>query len=138
MSFDSESRQNALDLIARTRDLLPGPDRQRNLAELTRLLPESDIENLLDSDYPEEDILELCLRRTARVQPLDEAQLLSLVRRIMDAEVVSDAELNLLVEEFNRNCRHPAGSDLIFYPEVAFGPDVDPTPEEVVAKALQS
>jgi hypothetical protein len=135
MSPHSQTRQHILKLIAETRDLPHGLDRQHNLAELSRLLPDADVSNLVDSDYPDADILEMCLHGVPPHAQLDESQLLALARKIIFGKVESDAEMNLLIDEFNRNCKHPTGSDLIFFPDAVFGSGVEPTPEQIAAKA---
>lgn len=137
MYLDDDARTGVEKLVDATRDLPSGPERARNLRELQRILPGSEIENLLDSDYPSREIVELCLRADTPPVRLSREDLLELVRRIMEGEVASDVDLNLMVETFNRNCRHPAGSDLIFYPDSVFGPAVQPTAEEIVALALE-
>ena len=37
---------------------------------------------------------------------------------------------------FEHNCKHPAGGDLIFYPEEHFNGRSNPTAEEIVEKAI--
>ncbi|MDF1529813.1 MAG: bacteriocin immunity protein [Sedimenticola sp.] len=58
------------------------------------------------------------------------AELVELVRKIMDCEGSED-EINNWLLELKASVHHPAVSDLIFYPE-----DDDITPEQVVEEAL--
>lgn len=55
-----------------------------------------------------------------------EDEFIRLIKAIDDA--ASEAEQGELVEKFNRVVPHPAGSDLLFYPE----PGADDSPEGVV------
>lgn len=55
-----------------------------------------------------------------------EADFIELLQRII-GNTESEAEENRLVQHFNNLCGHPAGSDLIFYPE----PGADDSPEGI-------
>ncbi|MCF2476108.1 bacteriocin immunity protein [Citrobacter braakii] len=57
-----------------------------------------------------------------------EREFLELVRKICLADTETEEEGNKLVREFRRLTEHPAGSDLIFYPEDG----QDDSPEGVV------
>lgn len=59
-----------------------------------------------------------------------ESEFLELVRKLFNVENTSEKEdiKNLL--EFKKLCEHPAGSDLIYYPEA----HQDDSPEGVVAE----
>jgi len=57
-----------------------------------------------------------------------ESEFLELVRKICLADTETEEEGNKLVREFRRLAEHPAGSDLIFYPEDG----QDDSPEGVV------
>ena len=46
-----------------------------------------------------------------------EEEFLELVRKICNADAPTEEEENRWVREFKRLTQHPAGSDLIFYPE---------------------
>ncbi|HIH6802843.1 TPA: bacteriocin immunity protein, partial [Enterobacter hormaechei] len=46
-----------------------------------------------------------------------EEEFLELVRKICNADAPTEEDENRLVREFKRLTQHPAGSDLIFYPE---------------------
>lgn len=67
---------------------------------------------------------------------LGREELLALVRRIRSSELGGDA-LDDAVELFLLNCRDPAGSDLIFWPDLAgFARGIEPTDEEIVERAV--
>jgi hypothetical protein len=71
---------------------------------------------------------------------MNREELVELVRRFTDPSAVrfaTEAESTLAVKTFQRNCRHPGGSDLIFYPEQHFNGRRNPTAEEIVDKALK-
>ncbi|MEG2665352.1 MAG: bacteriocin immunity protein [Hafnia sp.] len=57
-----------------------------------------------------------------------EIEFLELVRKICLADTATEEEGNKLVREFRRLAEHPAGSDLIFYPEDG----QDDSPEGIV------
>ena len=70
-------------------------------------------------------------------QKLTRDEMLSLVERIFRAEG-TEAEADADVELFIANCRHPSGSDLIFWPDLVpeYPPGHEPTALEVVALAM--
>jgi Colicin immunity protein / pyocin immunity protein len=80
--------------------------------------------------------------RLAVYQPvkpqLDREELLKLVRRI-SANEGSEAEIDEAIEVFQANCKHPSGSDLIFWPNLVpeFGQGREPTVEEIVDLAMR-
>lgn len=67
---------------------------------------------------------------------MDRDALVDLVRRIMAAEGETEEEADRLIALFAANVPHPRAIDLMFYPEREFGPGRDPTPEEIVDRAL--
>jgi len=68
---------------------------------------------------------------------LSRDQLVELVKAIMLAEA-DEAELDGMVRQFEANVPHPAGSDLIFWPNGVPDDPTQPelTAEEIVDKAL--
>ncbi|HEC5280741.1 TPA: bacteriocin immunity protein [Enterobacter cloacae] len=58
---------------------------------------------------------------------------LELVRKICHAEGQTEEDENRLVREFKRLSEHPAGSDLIFYPEEG----KDYSPEGIVREVKE-
>jgi hypothetical protein len=66
---------------------------------------------------------------------LSREEMIELVRRISEADG-SEAEIDEMIEVFEANCKHSAGTDLIFWPH-GFPHDPEkpePTIEEIVAK----
>lgn len=69
---------------------------------------------------------------------LNRAELIDVVLRIQSAQETEEEE-DRLVRLFEENVPHPAGADLIFYPDGLFGPDQagrEPTAEEIVDRGL--
>ena len=130
-------------LVELARNIQDSRDRGGNdvesLTEFHLLLPGTDIDNLCNSDWDVETIVDFCLGKDEAQRPLGREELVALVRRFTDPSAggfATEAESNLAVETFEANCRHPAGCDLIFYPEEHFDGRSDPTVEEIVDKAL--
>lgn len=65
---------------------------------------------------------------------LSRDELIALVARIMRVETNDEAEEDRLVELFASSVIHPAAIELIFWHNKHF--DAEPTPEQVVDKAL--
>ena len=63
---------------------------------------------------------------------LSKAELIELVRKIINCEWTTEEEGDRLLHELKDNVIYPEVSDLIFYPKDG----KTPTPEEVVEKAL--
>lgn len=62
-----------------------------------------------------------------------EEEFLELVRKICNADATTEKDENRLVREFKRLTEHPAGSDLIFYPEEG----KDYSPEGIVREVKE-
>ncbi|MEP8646570.1 bacteriocin immunity protein [Enterobacter cloacae complex sp. SHL012] len=62
-----------------------------------------------------------------------EEEFLELVRKICNADAPTEEDENRLVREFKRLIEHPAGSDLIFYPEEG----KDYSPEGIVREVKE-
>ncbi|AUJ83108.1 bacteriocin immunity protein [Enterobacter cancerogenus] len=62
-----------------------------------------------------------------------EEEFLELVRKICNADATTEEDENRLVREFKRLTEHPAGSDLIFYPEEG----KDYSPEGIVREVKE-
>ncbi|EKS6649400.1 bacteriocin immunity protein [Enterobacter bugandensis] len=62
-----------------------------------------------------------------------EEEFLELVRKICNADAPTEEDENRLVREFKRLTEHPAGSDLIFYPEEG----KDYSPEGIVREVKE-
>lgn len=138
MPTDPSVRERLLELVGR----IPDPHDYREpdhefLAAFEKLLPGTDIDNLRRSDYPDETVVDICLGEADTHRQLSREELLALVKIILSAPEGTEAESVLRVLAFSNNCKHPAGSDLIFYPEESFGGRSEPTPEEIVDKAMR-
>lgn len=110
------------------------------LEEFQSFLPDTDVSNLCDSDYDDETILEICLGEKEAHKLCTRGELLELVRKLQCPEpgqFETEAGAIKACLKFNYNCRHPAKSDLIFYPQEHFGGRSNPTSEEIVEKALR-
>ena len=111
-----------------------------SLTEFNRLLPNTDIDNLCNSDLSVETIVDICLGEKDTTRILTREELLELVKRFTSPgsnRFATEAESTLAVLTFNSNCKHSAGSDLIFYPQEHFDGRSNPTAEEIVEKALR-
>ena len=68
---------------------------------------------------------------------LDREEMIALVARIMSAEGTEE-EIDANIELFVANCRHPAKTDLIYWPSgFPHNPDTpEPTVEQIVDQAM--
>jgi hypothetical protein len=115
------------------RPVLAVLERETRFPELEEFLCREMFHNLRGDDFLAE--------RLARYEPtkpaLSRSEMIELVRRISTANG-SEAEIDEMVGVFVANCRHPAGTDLIFWPN-GFPHDSskpEPTVEEIVDKAM--
>jgi len=67
------------------------------------------------------------------ISDFTELEFLDLVRKICNAEGETEEYGNRLVREFERLAEHPAGADLIFYPEDG----KDDSPEGIVKEVKE-
>jgi hypothetical protein len=118
----AQAIQNCMDL---------GLDYTDFLEQLQANVPMPNVAELFASDYSPTHIVDYALLWRAEWPQLSRDKLVDLVRKIANAEG-SEAEIQINVKIFEANCRHPAKSGLIFYPEG----DDEPTPEEIVDQAL--
>lgn len=65
---------------------------------------------------------------------MEREELVAVVRAIMEGSGRDQEQTDALVDRFCAAVPHPAADELIFYPDKHFGRE--PTPEEVVARAL--
>lgn len=129
-------------LISLARNIQDSRDRGStdadSLNEFERLLPGTDIDNLCNSDLDVATIVDICLGERDIKHLLSREELLTLVKRFMDPDgFATEAEGITAYKVFDANCKHHAGGDLIFYPEEHFDGRSNPTPEEIVDKALR-
>ncbi|MEZ6072580.1 MAG: bacteriocin immunity protein [Pirellulales bacterium] len=114
-----------------------GIDSPESLSAFEQLLPDTDVDNLCNSDYDDETIVDICLGEQDARRACTRDELVELVKRFSIVEgYATEAESILAVLTFKYNCRHPAGSDLIFYYDPYFD-GRDPTPKEIVDLALR-
>lgn len=95
-----------------------------------------DVAGLLSSDTSDDYIAEFLDLWRQEWPQLSRQELTVLVRRIMNAEG-SEAEGTIDVLVFKANCKHPSGSDVIFYPEKVFPLGTkEPALEQIVDAAM--
>src|SRR5262245_18556629 len=134
----SENRDRLIALakrIRRARDT--GNDCSALIAEFQERVPMPNVGELFDTDYSAEHIVDYALGWKKDWPQMSKEELLRLVRKICEAQG-SDAEIDLMVQTFRANCKHPAQSDLIFYPDAHFGGNSSPTPEQIVEQAMSA
>ncbi|MCA9237786.1 MAG: bacteriocin immunity protein [Planctomycetales bacterium] len=133
-------RERLIELAGEIRNCIDlGTDHRQALDEFGMILPGTEILNLCHSDGAAETMVDVCLGTPAAEQRCTRDELLELVRKLLCTEPGQfDTEGGAVqaVVKFKKNCRHPAGSDLIFYPNEVFGHD-NPTAEEIVDRALR-
>jgi hypothetical protein len=135
----SQQKEKLLELIGHIRRAREQrSDEAPHLAEFAALLPGSDISNLCGSDLGDDTIVEICLGSSAAKNSLSRDELLMLVRRFTGEgePFPKESESILAAQTFIANCKHPAGTDLIFWPDEYFDGRSNPTAEEIVEKAL--
>jgi hypothetical protein len=140
MAPNSQLRDRLIDLVNQIRDSRDhGHDDPDSLSEFERLVPKTDVDNLCNSDYSDETIVDLCLGEKDAEQFCTPDELLELVRKLVSpkrGDFENEAASTLAVLKFKHNCKHPAKSDLIYYPAKYFGGNQNPTAEQIVEKAL--
>ena len=88
------------------------------------------------SDMPSDTIAQILVGYRAAVsRKLDKDELRSLIISFNSTKE-SEAQCVLDALAFAANCKHPAKTDLLFYPETVFGTP-DPTTDENLEKALR-
>ena len=93
-------------------------------------------EKFLGDLYPEY-IVEYALGIDAARRRVDRDELIRIVGRIVEGRG-TEASIHLMVATFEYNCKHPAKSGLIFYPDAYFDGNNNPTVEEIVDMAMSS
>lgn len=138
MTQDESIRENLIILVDYYRDPSSQGRREPLAKRLEEQFPDTDILNLCESDLPSDTIVDFCLNFERTKRLLNREELLELVRSIRSPGNISEAEDMLLAATFIYNCRHPAGTDLIYYPDEVFGEGVDQaTDEMIVDKAMR-
>jgi hypothetical protein len=128
--------------LARLADRLDGAkpgQRDDELAEFNRLagtaLPLSDFQGIHKSEGPEDFVRRVLFQRSLSPDPsLTRAEMAEIVSRVMACGEDHDFYLEL----FLVNCKHPSGSDLIYWPDLV--PELpqgrQPTAEEIADLAM--
>jgi hypothetical protein len=136
MSGSKLSRKHLLALAIEIQNAQDaGQDCSALVAKFQASVPYPDVEDLFLTDYPPESIVDFASNWKVKQPKLSKQEMVTLVGKILDAEG-SEAEINLMIRTFEANCAHPAKSDLIFFPDEHFNGNDDPSPEEIVEKAL--
>ncbi len=109
------------------------------LAEFNRLagvnLTLADFQGIYRSEDPEDFVRRVLYSRSLTPDPnLSLAEMTEIIHRIRNLD-----DDDFYLELFEVNCKHPAGTDLIYYPdEISELPqDREPTSEEIARLALQ-
>lgn len=111
---------------------------KRNICDrASRIVPGTDLLNLVESDLDDETIVELSLAKSTASKPLDRESLVALVGKFLSGiPFPKESDAILAAEAFDANCKHPAKTDLIFFPEEYFPDCTNPTAEMIVELAL--
>jgi hypothetical protein len=136
MEQDKLSRNDLIALVNELRDPSSRGRRGPLVRRLEAQLPGTDVLNLCHSDLPSDTIVDLCLGMERTKRTLNREELLELVEALRSRRAVSETEELLMIETFAHNCRHPAGTDLVYYPDTVFGQGTEVTAEMIVDKAL--
>jgi hypothetical protein len=136
MASNQLTRQELIALVDEIRDSSTDDGRFSMERQLEEHFPEADVLNLCESDLPSDTIIDFCLGFEQTKRLLNRQELLELVASILSGDSDSEADEMLMIETFLRNCRHPSGTDLIFYPETVFGDREDLTADMIVEKAF--
>jgi hypothetical protein len=110
------------------------------LAEFNRLagtaLALADFQDISSAEDPEDFVRRVLFRQAIRPDPtLTREEMTEIVSR---ATAVTD-DSDFYLELFLANCKHPSGTDLIYWPNLVpeLPQDRDPTPEEITDLALR-
>lgn len=136
MTQDTPERQALIDLVDEYRDPSSRGRREPLAGRLAECLPGTDVLNLCQSDWPSDTIVDFCLGLEGAKRVLDRQGMLALVKKIRSPHLTSEVEDMLMLETFVLNCRHPAGTDLIYYPDDVFGEGTIVTDDMIVDRAL--
>jgi hypothetical protein len=141
MTSDYLLREQLIELARNIQDAHDRGQRDKeSLAEFKQLLPGSGPEDLCNSDYDVDTVVEICLGEKDAKRSVTREELVELVSRFKPPGTNpfgSEAEVALAVMTFEHNCRHPAGFDLVAFPKEHFDGKLAPTPEEIVDKAMR-
>lgn len=136
MTASRLSREELIEIVKRIHVAQDrGEDYGALLATLQANVACPGVVSIVRADYPPEYVVDYSLGWTEHVPTLSRDGMVELVRKIMTAEG-TEAEGSLRVRIFDENCKHPAKSDLIFYPDAHFKGNREPSVDEIVDKAM--
>jgi hypothetical protein len=111
-----------------------------DLAEFNRVaetaLDINDFQGIYGAEEHEDWVRRLLYHQTLAPAPdLSRAEMVEIVSRVM----ACDADHDFYLELFQVNCKHPSGSDLIFWPNLVpeLPQDHEPTAEEIADLAIR-
>ena len=141
MEVDEAMYTQLLDYVSKIKSArFMGDDDTESLAAFERECPGSDVNNLCNSDYDAATIVDVCIGSKDANRVLSKPELLTLIVKLCDpvpGQFAKESEAVKAVNAFNYNCRHPAKSDLIFFPKDHFEGNMNPTPEIILEKAIK-
>ena len=135
----NQVRARLLEIVQGIRsDRLNSDGAEELFREARQIMPGNDIRNLCKSDLEDDTIVDVCMGyHRASAGPLSRETLLEIVERFLSGvPFPRESDGILAVKKFNTTCKHPAKSDLIFYPEKHFDGCLKPTAEMIVNLAL--
>lgn len=136
MSNSKMSRDELVSLATEIQDAKDrGEDYSMLLSQLQAHLSYPRVNELFLGDHSADYIVDFSLDWQAEWPKLSKEDMISLVTKLINAEG-TEAELALMALKFDANCIHPAKTDLIYYPDEHFENNPDPSPLEIVEKAL--
>jgi hypothetical protein len=131
--------------LARLADRLDGArpgQRDDELAEFNRLastaIPLADFQGIYKGEDPEDFVRRVLFQRSLAPDPSpSRAEMVEIVSRAMPQN--GDPDYDFYLELFLVNCKHPSGSDLIFWPNLVpeLPQDREPTAEEIADLAMR-
>lgn len=132
------SRDDLISLAKRIQDAQDqGEDYSVLLSQLQAHLPYPNVRELFLGDYSADYIVDFALNWQVKWPKLSKEEMINLVTKLINAEG-TQAELALMTLQFDANCIHPAKNGLIYYPDEYFENSPDPSPSEIVEKALST
>jgi hypothetical protein len=148
MELRPELTPPALDAtkVARLAKLAAGLDGARpgqweeDLAEFNRLartaIPIEEFQGIYGAEDHEDWVRRVLYQHSLKSVDLSREEMVEIVSRAMAGE--GDPECDFYLELFLASCKHPSGTDLIFWPELVpeLPQDREPTAEEIADLAL--
>ncbi|ODA28765.1 hypothetical protein [Planctopirus hydrillae] len=127
------------DLIKLANEIQDARDQGQNhshlLSKLQSQVAYPKIEELFVGDYSADYIVDFSLGWRSVWPRISKQEMITLTERLMQADG-TPVELALMTLLFDANCIHSAKNGLLYYPEEYFENNPDPSPSEIVEKAL--